>query len=58
MTSAYVRICRDGEWQAVEFDQLTDAELQDFAAKMPDDGWKWAKFLAAWIRDNIREDSK
>lgn len=54
MTGAYVRVERDGHFQPVEFDQLTDAEMEDFANKMPADGWKWAKFFAKWIRENIK----
>ena len=55
MTGAYVRIQRDGKWQAVEIDQLTDAELEQFAQRQGQDGWKWAKFLATWIRNNVKE---
>ncbi len=55
MTLAYVRIERDGKWQSVEIDQLTDAELEAFADMHVGDGWKWAKYLAKWIRDNIKE---
>jgi hypothetical protein len=57
MTSAYVRVYRDGKWQPIEIDQLTDAELAAFADTMKEDGWKWAKFLAAWIRDNVKGES-
>lgn len=54
MTGAYVRIQRDGKWQAIEFDQLTDSEMDSFAKMMPEDGWVWAKFMAKWIRDNVQ----
>ena len=59
MTGTYVRIERDGKWQSIEIDQLTDAELDTFAAAnhQLERGWTWAKFLAKWIRDNIKEDS-
>ena len=53
MTGAYVRVFRDGKWQAIAFDQLTDEEMDAFAIEKPDDGWKWAKFFAKWIRDNV-----
>lgn len=52
-TGAFVRVHREGKWTNAEFDQLTDQELADFEAKSPSEGWRWAKFLAAWIRDNI-----
>jgi len=63
MTNAYVRIQRDGRWEDVEFDQLTDEELDAIrdrsmaagASYASEEGWKWAKFLAAWIRDNVGE---
>jgi len=53
MTGAYVRVTRDAKWDNIEFDQLTDDEMDCFANESPEDGWKWAKFLAKWIRDNI-----
>lgn len=56
MTGAYVRIKRDGKWGSIEFDQLTDQEMGDFAMSQPiEKGWVWAKFFAKWIRDNIQE---
>jgi hypothetical protein len=64
MTGAYVRVIRDGRWQNIEFDQLTDEELDAFEARTRDlgtvagEGWKWAKFLAKWIRDNVSEGGK
>lgn len=56
MTGAYVRIERNGKWQPIEIDELTDIELEWFSAQLPNDGWKWAKFLAAWIRDNVHTE--
>ena len=53
MTGAYVRIKRNGKWESVEIDQMTNKELADFEYNNPDDGWRWAKFLARWIRDNV-----
>lgn len=55
MTGAYVRTKRDGTWQSIEIDQLDDLELDQLAKRQSEEGWKWAKFLAAWIRDNIKE---
>lgn len=54
-TEAYFRIKRDGEWQSVEIDDMTDEELDYISTVRPEMGWKWAKFLAAWIRDNVEE---
>jgi hypothetical protein len=60
MTGAYLTVRRDGRWQSVEIDQLTDAELDRFIAQMEAGGGgdlgRWVKFLAAWIRDNVRDD--
>ncbi len=58
MTGAYIRIQRNGKWQPVECDQFTDEELEKYASEHPEDGWRWAKFLAAWIRDNVKEEQK
>lgn len=58
MTGAYVRIKRGGEWCAVEIDRLTDEELDELersAGSSPAEGWKWAKFLAKWIRETVDE---
>ena len=55
MTGAYVRIQREGKWQSVEFETLTDAEMDAFAERDPQAGWKWAKFFARWLRDNVSE---
>ena len=55
MTGAFIRIERDGKWSNVEIDQLTDEELIEVAEARPEHGWKWAKFLAAWIRDHVKE---
>lgn len=56
MTSAYVRIQRDGKWQNVEFDCLTDAELDEFREGHADAGWRWAIYLAKFIRDKVAPD--
>lgn len=45
MTGIYVRIRRDdGSIDNVEVDQLSDAEMDRFAAdQMHNDGWRWVK---------------
>ena len=54
MTGIFVRIERDGRWQLLEFDQLTDAEMVAFIKTQPlTEGWSWAFRLAAWIRDHV-----
>jgi hypothetical protein len=58
MTGAYIRFCRDGTWQNIEVDQLTDAELDEFEKQSAADGWTWAKFLAKWIRDNVKAEER
>jgi len=56
MTGAYLRIKRDGKWGNIEIDQLKDSELDQLALDQGEQrGWVWAKFLAKWIRDNIKE---
>lgn len=63
-TGAYVRIekKREGagtepdssEWVNVEIDQLTNEELDRFlTGNNSIELYKWAKFLASWIRDNV-----
>lgn len=57
MTGFCVRISRAGTWQALDIAELTDNELQAFfeeqgEAKLT----RWAKGLAAWIRDNVKAE--
>ena len=54
MTGAYLRVKRD-KWENIEIDQLTDQELDQLEKDQPARGWVWAKFLAKWIRENIKE---
>ncbi len=60
MTGYFVRIERDGKWQAVELDKMTDAELSTFfegqERNNPPSVRTWAIALAKWIRDNVGED--
>lgn len=55
MTGAFLRIQRDGKWQNIEVDQLTDEELDRVAKEQPERGWVWAKFLVKFIRENVEE---
>ena len=61
MTTGYlVRIHRGGAWLNLDVAELTDDELETWAARgmaeRPTMGWAWAKSLAAWVRDHVRED--
>lgn len=51
MTGAYVRFKRDGVWQSLEIDELTEEELIQYASDHPADGWMWAKFLVKWLKE-------
>jgi hypothetical protein len=59
MTGFYVRIEREGKFQPVEIDQMTDAELSKFFESQerdnPPSSRAWAIALAKWIRDNVAE---
>lgn len=55
MTGAYIRVLRNGHWENIEIDQMTDDELDKFASEFPERGWMWAKFLARFIRNNFKE---
>lgn len=56
MTGAYLRIRRDNRWLSIEIDQLTDDELDQLAKDQPERGWVWAKFLAKWINEHVKEE--
>lgn len=53
MTGAYVRVKRKGKWQSIEFELLTDKEMEEFSKSQPNDGWKWAIFFAKFLRDEM-----
>ena len=53
MTGAYVRVKRNEKCQSIEIEYLTDEEIGAFASAHSEDGWKWATFLAKWIRENV-----
>jgi hypothetical protein len=56
MTGYFIRVQRDGDWQNIEIDQLTDEELGVFfATKRGVEDSQWAIALAKWIRDNVKE---
>ena len=56
MTGLVVRILRDGQWQNLEVEELTDAELDAFcASKSPTEGWAWFRAMVRWVRDNVKE---
>jgi hypothetical protein len=61
LTGFFLRIKRDGEYQNVEIDQMTEAELEDWAKQQREfnrsGGFRWAIGLATWIRLNVRESS-
>jgi hypothetical protein len=49
-----VPVCRQGRWQRVEIETLSDTELIALAADAePERGWAVACCLAAWIRDHV-----
>jgi hypothetical protein len=57
MTGFYVRICRDGKWQAIDVAEMTDDELEKFfdaQGLTPERLAAWARSLAKWIRDNVK----
>lgn len=62
MTGLYLRVLRDGKYQNIEMDQLTDAEFTELEEQRKDDapgiGWRFAISLAKWIRDNVKEEKK
>jgi len=55
MTGVYVRVKRKGKWENIEFELLTDKEMEEFVAtKQEEDGWHWAIFFATYLRDTIK----
>jgi len=57
MTGIYVRVKRNGKFENVEFELLTDKEMVDFIEmkrEQKQDGWSWAVALAKHLRDNIK----
>jgi hypothetical protein len=56
MTGYFIRIERNGKWQAVEIDQMSGEELELFFRRNEPSAKKWAIVLAEWIRDNVNVD--
>ena len=55
MTGVYVRVKRKGKWENIEFELLTDKEMQEFAdSNTSNSGWAWAIFYAKYLRDKIK----
>ncbi len=55
MTGYFVRIERDGKFQPVEVDQMTDQELEAFFSDSRETARRWAIALAKWIRENVKD---
>ena len=56
VTGFFVRIKRGGIWGNYQIDELTEEELEEFFADVgPIRTHAWAKSLAKWIRDNVKE---
>lgn len=57
ITGAYVRVMRDGRALNLEINELTDRELDRyFESQPPLVVQRWARFLAGWIRDNVKNE--
>jgi hypothetical protein len=57
MTGIFVRVQRDGRWQTLEIDELSDEEICTVLEARPaEELVRWIVVLAGWIRDHVRED--
>lgn len=55
MTNIPIRILRDGKWQPVDIDEMTDQELMEVASSWTvTQAGSFAITLAKWIRDNVK----
>ena len=57
MTGIYVRVKRNSKWDNIEFELLTDSEMEEFVAEKQEqkqDGWSWAVALAKFLRDDLK----
>ena len=57
MTGIYVRVKRNDKWENVEFELLTDKEMEEFIAvkqALKQDGWRWVITYAKYLRDTIK----
>jgi hypothetical protein len=51
MTGAYLRVERDGEWQNVEVEHLTEDELKaNFLTRTPEELVSWLNMTCAFLR--------
>ena len=51
MTGAYVRIKRDGKWQPIEIEELSEDELHTFLDLQDKEHVvKWVVFLVKWMQ--------
>jgi len=57
MTGFYVRAQRDnGNWEAVEIEELTDTEWARFIATQPPErAWAMTRALCGWIKEHVWE---
>jgi len=55
VTGLFLRIKRDGKWQAVDVAEMTDDELREEFNKAVTKQHlvRWIVTLAGWIRDNV-----
>jgi len=57
MTGIYVRVKRNGKWENVEFELLTNKEMEEFIEMKRErklDGWGWVMTYAQFLRDSIK----
>ena len=53
MTGAYLRAIRNGKWDNVEVEHLTEEELKDkFSHRSPEELVNWMSMLCKYIRQN------
>lgn len=51
MTGAYLRVERDGKWQNVEVEHLTEEELKEkFLKREPEELVNWMSMLCGYLR--------
>lgn len=51
MTGAYLRVERDGKWQNVEVEHLTEEELKaKFLTRTPDELVSWLNMTCSFLR--------
>jgi hypothetical protein len=51
MTGAYLRVEREGKWQNIEVEQLTEEELKEkFLKREPEELVNWMSMLCGYLR--------